>query len=143
MGHPRSIKLSGYLGKYFYCPLFVLEKLKRLMPSKKLVVILNEKDINKEHLHDLLKPISSYVDLIRIAVDPVNFKRGIGLARSIKKFGFEVAFNVMYMSKWKENSSFLDLLDGTENIIDYFYMVDSFGGILPKELEEINPLSSP
>lgn len=133
----RSIPLEGYLGKYFYCPIFVLEKLKDLMPSKKLAIILNEKDIRVNHLDDLLDPIKSYVTLIRIAVDPKNFKRAIELAKAIKIKGFEVAFNVMYMSNWKQDSSFLDDLVGADDFLDFFYMVDSYGGVLPNELVDI------
>jgi 4-hydroxy 2-oxovalerate aldolase len=133
----RSIPLKGYLGKYFYCPIYVLEELKRLMPSKKLVIILNEKDIRPKHVEELLIPIKPYVTLIRMAVDPNNFERAITLAKSVKKLGFEVAFNVMYMSNWKKDSSFLDSLEGLDDVLDYFYMVDSFGGILPEEVREI------
>jgi 4-hydroxy 2-oxovalerate aldolase len=133
----RSIPLKGYLGKYFYCPIYVLEELKSLMPSKKLVIILNEKDIRAEHVEELLIPIKPYVTLIRMAVDPNNFERAITLAKSVKKLGFEVAFNVMYMSNWKNDPSFLDLLEGLDDTLDYFYMVDSFGGILPEEVRDI------
>ena len=133
----RSVKLNTYLGKYFYTPLFVLERLKTLMPSKRLAIILNEKDVSAKDLDLLLQPIIPYVDMIRVAVDPNNFKRGVKLAKSIKKYDFELAFNVMYMSRWKENSSFLEMLSETEGVLDYFYMVDSFGGILPTDIEEI------
>lgn len=133
----RSIPLEGYLGKYFYCPVFVLKKLKQLMPSKKLVIILNEKDIRETHINNLLAPCLPYVTLIRIAVDPKNFERAIKLAKSIKNKGFEVAFNVMYMSEWKNDASFLDLLKELDDTLDYFYMVDSFGGILPENVTEI------
>ena len=133
----RSIPLKGYLGKYFYCPLYVLEELKSLMPSKKLVIILNEKDIRPEHVDDLLLPIKPYVTLIRMAVDPSNFERAIELAKAVKALGFEVAFNVMYLSNWKKDPSFLDLLEGLDDTLDYFYMVDSFGGILPSDVKEI------
>jgi 4-hydroxy 2-oxovalerate aldolase len=133
----RSIPLKGYLGKYFYCPIYVLEELKSLMPSKKLVIILNEKDIRPKHVDDLLLPIKPYVTLIRMAVDPNNFERAVALAKAVKALGFEVAFNVMYMSNWKKDPSFLDLLEGLDDTLDYFYMVDSFGGILPDEVREI------
>lgn len=133
----RSIPLKGYLGKYYYCPIYVLRELKNLMPSKKLVIILNEKDIRLENLEELLVPIKPYVTLVRMAVDPNNFERAIKLAKSVKVLGFEVAFNVMYMSNWKNNSSFLDLLEGVDSTLDYFYMVDSYGGILPNEVREI------
>lgn len=133
----RSIPLDGYLGKYFYCPIFVLQKLKELMPSKKLVIILNEKDIRPEHVDELLLPIKPYVTLIRMAVDPNNFERAIELAKAAKVLGFEVAFNVMYMSDWKKDPSFLDFLENLDDTLDYFYMVDSFGGILPNDIKEI------
>ena len=133
----RSIALEGYLGEYFYCPDYVLQDLKRLMPSKKLVIILNEKDIRVEHLDELLRPCKPYITLVRIAIDPKNFDRAILLAKAIKSMGFEVGFNVMYMSTWRNDSSFLNSLTNLEHIIDYFYMVDSFGGVTPKEVKEI------
>jgi 4-hydroxy 2-oxovalerate aldolase len=133
----RSIPLEGYLGKYFYCPIYVLEELKILMPSKKLVIILNEKDIRAEHVEELLLPIKPFVTLVRIAVDPNNFERAVVLAKAVKALGFELAFNVMYMSNWKNDPSFLNLLEGLDDTLDFFYMVDSFGGILPNEVKEI------
>ncbi|MEP3837384.1 MAG: aldolase catalytic domain-containing protein [Algibacter sp.] len=133
----RSIPLKGYLGKYFYCPVYILKDLKELMPSKKLVIILNEKDIRPEHLEEVLAPCKSYIKLVRIAIDPKNFERAIILAKAVKSMGFEVGFNVMYMSEWLEDSSFLELLTGLDEVIDYFYMVDSFGGLSPDEVINI------
>lgn len=133
----RSIPLTGYLGEYYYCPAYVMRDLKALMPSKKLTVILNEKDIRVKDVKELLTPCLPYIDMVRIAIDPVNLKRALELAKSIKHMGFKVAFNVMYMSNWKEDSSFLELLGGLENTVDYFYMVDSFGGIMPEDVDEI------
>ncbi|MDO5989269.1 aldolase catalytic domain-containing protein [Flavivirga amylovorans] len=133
----RSIPLDGYLGEYFYCPEYVMKFLKMLMPSKKLVIILDEKNIREEHIDALLKPCIPYISMVRMAIDPKNFKQAITLAKKVKKMGFEVAFNVMYMSRWKEDTSFLDLLDGIDDVIDYFYMVDSFGGVLPNDIIEV------
>lgn len=133
----RSIMLDGYLGEYFYCPEYVMKEMKALMPSKKLTVILDEKNIRTPHVKALLEPCIPYITMVRIALDPKNMERAITLAKAVKAMGFEVAFNVMYMSKWKENASFLDLLMGIESTIDYFYMVDSFGGVLPQDVIEI------
>jgi 4-hydroxy 2-oxovalerate aldolase len=108
-----------------------------MMPSKKLVIILNEKDIRASHVPELLKPCQEYISMVRIAIDPTNFKRAIELAKAVKVMGFEVAFNVMYMSEWKEDNSFLDLLDGLDDTIDFFYMVDSFGGVFQEDVKEI------
>ena len=139
----RSIPIDGYFGEYFYCPDFVMKKLKKMMPSKKLVIILNEKDIRASHVPELLKPCQNYISMVRMAIDPANFKRAIELAKAVKVMGFEVAFNVMYMSEWKNDSSFLDLLEGLDDIIDYFYMVDSFGGVFQQDvIETINLVKS-
>ncbi|MGY6647207.1 aldolase catalytic domain-containing protein [Wenyingzhuangia sp. IMCC45574] len=133
----RSIVLDGYLGKYFYCPDYVLKNLKLLMPTKKLVVIFNEKDIRVEHVNDLLSTCLDYISMVRIAIDPKNITRALKLAKAVKKLGLEVAFNVMYMSNWMKDPSFLDEIEGIEDYVDYFYMVDSFGGILPSDVKEI------
>ena len=66
--------------------------------------------------------------MVRLAINPDNFIRAKKLATEIKKMGFEVALNVMYMSDWKGNS-FLDELDNLDEIADYLYMVDSYGGV--------------
>lgn len=133
----RSIPLKGYLGEYFYCPEYLMKELKALMPSKKLTIILDEKNIRANHIDSLLKPCIPYIDMVRMAIDPKNMERAIVLAKAVKDMGFKVAFNVMYMSKWKEDPAFLDLLVGLEHTIDYFYMVDSFGGVLPQDVIEI------
>ena len=132
----RSIPLDGYLGEYFYCPTYVLKYLKSKMPSKDLVIILNEKDIREGHVTELLSPCLEYISMVRLAIDPVNFKRAVVLAKKIKSLGFKVAFNVMYMSKWKEENSFLEDLRDVEKFVDYFYMVDSFGGVVTADIKD-------
>jgi 4-hydroxy 2-oxovalerate aldolase len=131
----RSPKLEGYYGEYFYLPDYVLSRLKN-QTTKKLVVILNEKDINLINLDILLKPCIGLVDMIRLAIDPNNFERALNLAEAIKKLGFEVCFNVMYMSKWRGQPEFLKILPEINGIVDYFYMVDSYGGVTPKQVKD-------
>lgn len=131
----RSIPLEGYFGEYFYLPLYVMERLKSLT-SKKLVIILNEKDIKPEHVQKILAPCIGLIDMVRLAIDPKNFDRALELAKSVKEMGFEIGFNVMYMSKWKGQKDFLDLLPNVKGIADYFYMVDSYGGVYPQDVKE-------
>jgi 4-hydroxy 2-oxovalerate aldolase len=131
----RSIPLNGYYGEYYYLPEHVMQRL-RLQSNKKLVIILNEKDIEKVHLPELLNPCRGLIDMVRLAIDPKEFTRALILAEQIKQMGFEVGFNVMYMSNWKANGKFLQLLPEINGIADYFYMVDSYGGIYPKEVKE-------
>lgn len=135
IGYRSNIK-KGYFGEYFYLPLYVMERLKA-ESNKKLVIILDEKDIRVEEVVNLLKPCIGLIDMVRLAIDPKNFDRAISLATEVKKMGFEVGFNVMYMSTWKNQTGFLDLLPKIKGIADYFYMVDSFGGVYPEDVKEI------
>lgn len=129
----RSNQLKGYLGEYFYCPVYVMEGLKN-SSNKKLVIILDEKDVRPENIDALLKPCVGLIDMVRIAIDPKNFKRALVLATRIKTMGFEISFNVMYMSKWTEQTEFLSQIKEVEGIADYFYMVDSYGSIYPEDV---------
>mgnify|MGYP001811202035 CR=1 FL=1 len=131
----RNKPFKEYLGEYFYCPVYVMEAARRVS-SKKLVIILDEKSVRPEHVEPLLKPCVGLIDMVRIALDPEQFGRALKLAEEIKKLGFEVGFNTMYMSKWKHNRSFLEELKFVDSVADYFYMVDSYGGVYPNDIVE-------
>ena len=131
----RSNSMKTYLGEYFYCPQYVLEQ-SRDFSDKKLVVILDEKDVRAVHVPNLLTPCIGYITMVRIAIDPKNFKRALILAEAVKKLGFEVGFNVMYMSNWEEEKEFLNQIKDVTGIADYFYMVDSFGGVYPEDVKK-------
>lgn len=131
----RSNSKANYLGEYFYCPVFVMEQAKQ-WSNKKLVIILNEKDIRKENVKDLLTPCIGLITMVRLAIDPAHFKRALGLAEAIKAMGFEVGFNVMYMSTWNEQKDFLNQIQEVTGLADYFYMVDSFGGVYPQDVKD-------
>ncbi len=131
----RSTPAEGYFGEYFYLPVYVMERL-RMQSTKKLVVILNEKDIQPRHLEKVLAPCKGLVEMVRLAIDPKQFSRALKLAEAVKKMGFDVGFNVMYMSKWKGQNEFLNLLPMVKGIADYFYMVDSYGGVYPRDVRE-------
>ncbi len=131
----RSNPMKEYLGEYFYCPLYLLEEAKKIS-SKKLVIILNEKDVLPEHVKNLLSPCIGLISMVRIALDPENLSRALKLAERIRSLGFAVGFNVMYMSKWKQYKSFLDDIRFVSDVADYFYMVDSYGGVYPQDVKE-------
>ena len=131
----RNPDLSGYFGEYYFLPTHTLEFI-RMNSDKSIAIILNEKDIRVNMLSDLLGPCHGLVDLVRIAIDPKNYSRALDLAKEIKKMGFDVAFNVMYMSKWSEHPEMMQRLNELDGVVDYFYMVDSFGGVFPDNVRE-------
>lgn len=133
----RNNPTKEYMGKFGYCPVSVLNHIRQTC-TKKLDVMLNEKSTKPEDLHALLRPIVGLVDMIRIAIDPKNFDRAVVLAKAVKEMGFEVGFNVMYMSKWStECPDLLKKLTVLNGWCDLFCMVDSFGGVTPDDVARI------
>jgi 4-hydroxy 2-oxovalerate aldolase len=132
----RSLPMEGYLGEYYYCPLYVIKAIKE-RSQKKLVIILNEKDVPADMAEKLLLPIKDHVTMVRLAVDPENFVRAVELGWVVKEMGFELAFNVMYMSKWEKYPHLIDNLGMLEGLADYLYMVDSYGGVYPEDVVRI------
>ena len=59
----RSPLKSGYHGKYFYLPKYILEKIKGLLGNKKISIMLNLKDINEKLIPELLHDALGIVDL--------------------------------------------------------------------------------
>jgi 4-hydroxy 2-oxovalerate aldolase len=133
----RSKPLKGYFGEYFYCPEYVMRKAKELMPSKKLAIMLNEKDTIAQDLEKLLVPCKTYIQMVRLAVSPERIPQAAELAQIIKKMGFEVAFNIMYLSKFASNEAILEGLKGLEQFVDFLYLVDSYGGVFPEQVQSI------
>jgi 4-hydroxy 2-oxovalerate aldolase len=132
----RNKAQTNYLGKFGYCPTFALQQI-REQSCKKIAVMLNEKDIRANDVNGLLSPVTGLIDMVRIAVAPENIERSILLAELIKQLGFEVGFNVMYMSKWTDNDTFFSKLHKVNEVADVFNMVDSYGSVFPKQIIEI------
>ncbi|WP_034920716.1 aldolase catalytic domain-containing protein [Gillisia sp. CAL575] len=132
----RSKRSSSYEGAYYFLPKFLLRDCKEKC-NKKLAIILNEKEVKVKDLKALLKPCKGIIALVRIAVDPINLNRAITLSKAIKELGFKVGFNLMYASKWENHSLYNKDLNRINDVADYFYVVDSFGGLYPKDVEEI------
>ncbi len=135
----RNLPEKEYLGKYAYTPVSTAKWL-RSKCRKKIALMLNEKSVRVEHLDELLTPIAGLADMIRLAVDPKNFCRAVGLARAIKARGFEIGFNVMYMSKWQDMPEFLEHLSEANEVATVFCMVDSYGGVMPEDVIKITRL---
>jgi 4-hydroxy 2-oxovalerate aldolase len=133
----RSTPQSGYMGKYFYFPDFVIEKVAQMNRVKQLSLMFNEKSTRPEHLDVLIGGLKPVISLIRLAVNPENFERAIVLAEAIKSRGLDVALNVMYMSKYATDEVFLKKLNQVNGLVTYLYLVDSYGGLLPSQVTSL------
>ncbi|WP_421947843.1 aldolase catalytic domain-containing protein [Phaeodactylibacter xiamenensis] len=130
----RSVPMKSYMGEFFYCPPSLVQKIKSVS-NKKLAILIDEKNTTPKDAEKLLEPVRSMVDMVRVAINPKNINRALHLGESIKKLGFALSFNVMYMSTWKNNKAFLESASDIDDLLDYFYMVDSFGGVYPEEVK--------
>jgi len=133
----RSRPQKNYEGKYFYCPDFVIEQARNWAPSKELAIMLNEKDCRIEDLDYLLTPCNGLINTIRMAIAPSRFLDALELAEGIKKRGFKVGFNIMYMSTLSVDTPFFNHISKLNGLVDYFSLVDSYGGIYPEKVREI------
>jgi 4-hydroxy 2-oxovalerate aldolase len=125
-----------YHGKYFYLSPLVLKNIRNLT-DKKLSVMINAKDWIDVDFPGFLLEMKKYISLIRIATDPDEMNLSLDLAEKLKTFGFDVALNIMYISKIHNRHKFFNYINSIENIVDYLYLVDSYGSILPSEFEKI------
>jgi 4-hydroxy 2-oxovalerate aldolase len=132
----RSIPKDGYYGEFFYCPLPTLKKISATT-NKPLAILLDEKDLELGHIDELLQPCIGIIQLVRIAVSPDRLNNSFPIAEKIKSLGFKLGFNVMYMSKWNFDESFISILKQIDGLADYFYMVDSYGGVFPEDIIRI------
>jgi 4-hydroxy 2-oxovalerate aldolase len=133
----RSNPQKEYLGKYFYLPEYVLSDLGPMAGSKELSIMLNEKDVRVKDLKSVLKGLKPWVKLIRLAVDPTQFERSVILAEAIRDQGFDVALNLMYMSKYVNDTGFLSKLRKLDGMARYLNLVDSYGGMMPNQVAEL------
>lgn len=132
----RNKPQADYLGQFGYCPLSTLNHVRNLS-NKHLAVMLNEKDCHPDDLALLLEPVKGVVDMVRLAVDPKNFDRALLLAKAVKSLGFEVGFNMMYMSTWDEIVGIYSKVGQLDGVVDVLFMVDSFGSVVPRQVASI------
>jgi len=129
----KSKEKEGYYGEYFYLPLQTIKKIKHIT-TKKCSIMINAKDCYDVDIKTLLESCCGYIDMVRIAIDPRKIDFGIILARKIKEMNFKITLNVMYISKINNDDAFFNYLTNLEEIVDYLYLVDSYGAIYPDEL---------
>ena len=132
----RNLKQREYKGEFFYTPLETLKKVKSLT-SKSIALIIDEKKLSEDDIKQVIEPCGKYIEMIRIAIDPERFDFGIKKARIVRKLGYKVAFNVMYLSKWVNDNSFHKKLNGIEKHVDYLYLVDSYGSVYPEDINRV------
>jgi 4-hydroxy 2-oxovalerate aldolase len=131
----KNVIQKNYKGCYFYTPNSLIDKWKN--NNKKIVLMLDEINTSIDDIRGMVSPLVGKVAMFRIATKPNRINNGKDLAKIIKEYGFEVGLNVMYLSEWDKQSNLFKQFIGIEKCIDYLYMADSFGSVLPDYLKKI------
>ena len=133
----RNPTQSGYAGEFYYLPNSTLMSLYDILNGgPKLALMLDAKNCNPSIVPNLLNDCRDVVKLVRMAVNPAKIEDGIALAKAVKQCGFEVALNLMYLSKAGDDYGFLSKFEDLEEVVDYLYLVDSYGACYPKQVRE-------
>lgn len=79
------------------------------------------------------------VDLIRIACPKSQAKEATAFAAEVSTKGFETSINYMGISNYSnaEILGLIDLMNQFKDSINFFYVADSFGSLMPKRTREI------
>ena len=92
-------------------------------------------DYGKYDIEDIATYKDSPVKLIRVAFHKTHLQDSIQSAETIQKMGFKVSLNLMGFSTYTndERTEVLELL--ANSTVDYSYVADSYGSMLPNEME--------
>jgi len=94
-------------------------------------------DFGKYDIADIKSYLGSAVKLIRVAFHKNKITEAIKDAEKIQGLGFKVSLNLMGYSSYNENEKqqLITLLNDTK--IDYAYVADSYGSIIPDQIDKL------
>jgi 4-hydroxy 2-oxovalerate aldolase len=94
-------------------------------------------DYGKLDVEDFTDDYREYVDFIRIAVHKDGTPGAIRQLEEIKKKGFEVSLNAMGITSYTEDETKELVRMLSDSDIDYMYIADSYGSILPERMRQL------
>jgi len=131
-----------YQGEYFFLTQPTLSRLADLLEegkakhghAPKVAIMLDAKRCTPEIVPCLLAGCSDIVSVVRMAVAPTKLDHALDLARAIKREGYDVAMNLMYISRHFEDRGLVDSLVASRDVVDVVNLVDSYGSCLPSKI---------
>ncbi len=130
-----SPELPGYQGRFGYLPRQTLAQTRQILrKDQKLAIMLNAKECAPQDISKIMRPGRGLVDVVRLAVAPSQQSHGLALARALHAEGFEVAFNMMYLSKYVHDLKVLEPLVAAGDVLQTVSLVDSYGGCMPEDV---------
>ena len=124
---------NDYYGQARYIDNELLLKCKKYGINTAIMVDVKEIDKNLINKINLIK---KNVKLFRFAINYKNFDDSIHLIRKLGLPKEKIALNIMYLSNWMNNKSFLKKITEIKDI-EYLYLVDSYGSVFPDEVSKV------
>ena len=122
------------------CPEHELAKIKKGIQGAKLVVMV---DFGKAGPEDFLPVEESAIDMVRIAVHKDKVYHALDLAAEIKAKGYMLSMQLMGYPQYTEDEKEELFLRLAHEDLDYAYVADSYGSLLPDQVERlVSPLAS-
>jgi 4-hydroxy 2-oxovalerate aldolase len=134
IGYRNLKNQHEYKGQFYYLPLKTL-KYFRENSKHKIAIMIDFKSVPIDKIKELLFDCREFIDLVRIAISPLNLPNCQNYINEINKMNFKVALNIMHLSEWKLDTIKKDIIDLKS--LEYLYLVDSYGAMFPDKLEEV------
>lgn len=129
----RNKQEKDYYGEFLYCPISTVKHAASIIGKEKVVIMLNEKDMDLSTVKELIEPVKDHIGMVRFAMDPKNIDLVIPYVEYLKGCGLKVGLNFMYFSILNINDSFIAQLKKIAHV-DFIYLVDSFGSMVPDDV---------
>jgi len=131
----RNTQTSQYYGEFFYCEHSTLSYItERLDSDVEIYIMFDAKNQTKNSVSQSLKGLDKKRVTIRLASAPENLKETVKISSEIKKYGFKVAINIMYLHAYIDSKRIENMCKIISNNADIVYLVDSYGSCLPQEV---------
>ncbi|GAA4059341.1 hypothetical protein GCM10023065_06300 [Microbacterium laevaniformans] len=130
-----NLPRDGYFGQYYFLNEATTARAKGILrEDQRLAVMLDEKSVPLTSLDRVVGEVIGTVDLVRMAVAPTRLAEAAALGRRLRELGFDVAINIMYLSKYWDSVDSLSSLSEAAEVSSCLALVDSYGGCTPEQV---------
>lgn len=115
---------------------YLAELRQKVVQGTKIAVMINYGSVD---LEDVPNAADYNADMIRVAASQENAQPASAFAAALTAKGYETTVNYMGISNYsnEEILSLVDLMNQYKRDVNYFYVADSFGSLMPKRTREI------
>ena len=107
-----------------------------MIPEKRTFKIAVMLDLPQFQSSSIQKKEQSCIDMIRLAFHKKDNKKAVSICKDLKEKGYQVCANAMATCNYTEEE-LQNLVSDISPFIDYFYVADSYGCMLHKDIDNL------